>query len=167
MKEKIVSQLNPEGYFIGQTVADESPLEPDVYLLPAYAIDADPPHVPEGKRAKWDGIGFVLEDILQPEQPQPQPPTQEQIKAALSSAVQDHMDAAARAAGYDDIKSAVTYAEEPVVPKFQQEGQTFRAWRSLCWAACYEVMAQVEAGERDVPTADELIAELPALEIPA
>lgn len=89
------------------------------------------------------------------------------VKERLVSAVQAHMDKAAQTAGYDDIKSAVTYAEEPAVPKFQAEGQAFRAWRSLCWAACYAVMAQVEAGERDVPTADELIAELPALEVPA
>lgn len=87
----------------------------------------------------------------------------ELTKAELTAAVQAHMDAAARAAGYDDIKSAVTYAEEPAVPKFQQEGQAFRAWRSLCWAACYEVMADVQTGSRSVPTADELIADLPAL----
>lgn len=102
-----------------------------------------------------------------PELADPPAPTPEQIKAMLSAAVQIHMDAAAQAAGYDDIKSAATYADEPAVPKFQQEGQAFRAWRSLCWAACYEVMADVEAGERAVPTAGELIAALPALEMPA
>lgn len=91
----------------------------------------------------------------------------ELIKAELTTAVQDHMDDAARAAGYDDIKSAVTYADEPAVAKFQAEGQAFRAWRSLCWAACHGVMAQVEDGEREVPTADELIAELPMLDVPA
>ncbi len=102
-----------------------------------------------------------------PELQDPPAPTPEQVKAALSGAVQTHMDAAAQAAGYDDIKSAVTYAEEPSVPKFQAEGQAFRAWRSLCWAKCYEVMAAVAAGERAVPTASELIAELPTLEVPA
>lgn len=97
-----------------------------------------------------------------------QPPlTADEIKTALSVAVQDHMDAAAKAAGYDDIKSAVTYAEEPAVAKFQAEGLAFRAWRSLVWAACYAVMADVETGARPVPTALELIAELPVLELPA
>ena len=84
----------------------------------------------------------------------------------LIDAVQQHMDAAAKALGYDDIKSAVTYAEEPSVPKFQQEGQAFRAWRSQCWAAGYVVLSQVEAGQRPVPTAAELIAELPELVLP-
>lgn len=102
-----------------------------------------------------------------PELADPPAPSPEQVKAALSAAVQDHMDAAAQAAGYDDIKSAVTYAEEPSVPKFQAEGQAFRAWRSLCWAKCYLVMAEVESGARPVPSAAQLIGELPALQLPA
>lgn len=92
--------------------------------------------------------------------------TPEQIKSMLSAAVQAHMDDSAKAYGYDDIKSAVTYAEEPAVPKFQQEGQALRAWRSLCWAACYSVMADVESGARPIPSAAELVAELPELVMP-
>lgn len=97
----------------------------------------------------------------------PPPPTAAEITADLTAAVQSHMDTAARAAGYDDIKSAVTYADEPAVPRFQAEGQAFRAWRSLCWNACYTIMADVQSGARSIPTATELIAELPALELPA
>ena len=73
MKTKLCSQLNADGYFIGTTIADESPLEPGVFLLPGGAVDAPAPAVPEGKMAKWNGAGFDLEDI--PEPPQPQPPT--------------------------------------------------------------------------------------------
>lgn len=94
-------------------------------------------------------------------------PTESDIIAALTHDVQSHMDTAARSAGYDDIKSAVTYADEPAVPRFQAEGQAFRAWRSLCWSACYAIMADVQSGARSIPTATELIAELPALELPA
>ena len=89
--------------------------------------------------------------------------TPEQITAELTAAVQSHLDSAARAAGYDDIKAACTYADEPAVPQFQAEGQAFRAWRSLVWAKCYEIMADVLARSRAVPTADELIGELPKL----
>lgn len=95
------------------------------------------------------------------------PPTEAEIVAELTRAVQDHLDAGAQAAGYDDIKSAVTYADEPAVPRFQLEGQAFRAWRSLCWSACYAIMAEVKSGARSIPTATELISELPALELPA
>lgn len=75
--------------------------------------------------------------------------------------VQQHMDAEAQVLGYDDIKSAVTYADEPSVPKFQIEGKSFRAWRSLCWGYCYEQLDKVQNNERTVPTVEELVAELP------
>lgn len=84
----------------------------------------------------------------------------------FKSAIQKHMDDTAVAAGYDDLKSAVTYAEEPAVPKFQAEGQALRAWRSLVWAYGYEQIKAVQSGEREMPTVEELIAELPAIELP-
>lgn len=80
--------------------------------------------------------------------------------------IQRHMDEAARAAGYDDIKTAVTYADEPAVARFQAEGQAFRAWRSKCWAYCYEQLALIQGGKRAQPTITELLAELPLLELP-
>ena len=64
-------------------------------------------------------------------------PTDEEIISSLSNAVQEHLDKEAQKLGYDNIKSAVTYAEEPVVAKFQLEGIAFREWRSLVWAKCY------------------------------
>lgn len=87
----------------------------------------------------------------------------------LESAVQEYMDAKAASYGYGDerlppLLSAISYAEEPAVPKFQAEGQKFRAWRSLVWAACYSILGDVVAGQRQVPTVEELIAELPVLE---
>lgn len=76
MTTKQVSQLDAEGFFVGVTVADESPLEPGVFLLPAGAVDAPEPTIPEGQRAKWNGA-WVFEDIPQPEpepEPEPEPP---------------------------------------------------------------------------------------------
>lgn len=80
-------------------------------------------------------------------------------------AVQSFMDSKAQSFGYDDIKSAVTYAEEPAVLKFQTEGKAFRAWRSLCWAYCYEQLDKVQKNQREVPTVEELVAELPAFNL--
>ena len=91
------------------------------------------------------------------------PPTAEQIMSRMEARVQFWLDEQARALGYDDIKSAVTYAEEPAVPKFQQEGQAMRRLRSLAWARCYEILSAVQAGQRSIPTEAELIAELEAL----
>lgn len=81
--------------------------------------------------------------------------------AVLESAVQSRLDAAAQALGYDDIRAAVTYAEEPAVARFQTEGRALCAWRSLTWAQCYEILADVVAGDRPEPTQEELLAELP------
>jgi hypothetical protein len=76
--EKQMSQLDHEGYLVGITMAEESPLEPGVFLVPGGAVDAEPPVVPAGQRAKWVGE-WVLEDIPQPE-PEPAP-EQEQEQA--------------------------------------------------------------------------------------
>ena len=87
------------------------------------------------------------------------------IKNGLITAVQQHMDSIAQSSGYDDIKTACTYADESAVPQFQAEGQRFRAWRSLVWAYCYAQLDAVMAGQRTVPTTDVLIAELPKLSL--
>lgn len=80
-------------------------------------------------------------------------------------AVQAKLDDAARAARYDSIATAVSYAEEPPVPKFQKDGIAFRAWRSLVWAYAYEQLALVLAGGREQPTVEAFLLELPELEL--
>jgi hypothetical protein len=81
------------------------------------------------------------------------------LQALLTSTVQSLMDAKAQAYHYDNLTTAVTYAEEPSVPKFQEEGQAFRAWRSQVWASAYSILAEVQAGHRSFPT----VAEVPSL----
>lgn len=84
--------------------------------------------------------------------------------------VQKRLDSHAAAMGYGDpnrpevspILHAITYADEPAVPKFQAEGRALREWRSLYWAACWPILEAVRAGERGVPSPDELLAELDA-----
>lgn len=94
----------------------------------------------------------------------PPAPTYEQNLAALTADIQAHLDNTARQFNYDDIKTAVTYADEPAVPKFQQEGQALRAWRSLVWAAAYAELALYQEGD-PVPTGEQLISKLPVFDI--
>ena len=94
----------------------------------------------------------------------PPEPTYAEIVAGLTAAIQAHLDATAKQYGYDDIKSAVTYADEPAVPKFQQEGQALRAWRSLVWEVAYAELALYQEGT-PIPTGEQLIEKLPAFEI--
>jgi hypothetical protein len=94
------------------------------------------------------------------------PPNLQQRATVLLAAVDEHLNATAKAMGYDDIRTAVTYADEPAVPKFQAEGQALRAWRSLVYAKCYQVLADVQSGAVDEPNEAQLIAMLPALQLP-
>ena len=95
----------------------------------------------------------------------PPPPTPEQVIAGFTAAVQQRLDDFARTRGYDGILSAATYATS-AVPKFAAEGQYSVQIRDATWAKCYEILAEVEAGTRPVPTLDELTAELPVMTWP-
>lgn len=89
---------------------------------------------------------------------------QAQIQKQLTDAVQHVLDTKAQELNYDNCLSVCSYIDTGV-PKFDAEGKAFRAWRSAVWAKGYEILAQVQAGERDVPTEAELLAELPELVI--
>ena len=88
----------------------------------------------------------------------------ERIQKQLTDAVQHVLDAKARELLYDNCLSVCSYVETGVA-KFDAEGRAFRAWRSAVWAKGYEILAQVQAGQRAIPTEEQLIAELPNLVI--
>lgn len=91
----------------------------------------------------------------------------EALQASLVSVIQSIMDDKAQAYGYDNITTAVTYADEPLVSKFQTEGQAFRSWRSSVWEACYAYLAQVQAGTKPFPQASQLPTLLPQFPLDA
>lgn len=56
-----VYQVNSMGFLVGETVADESPLEPGVMLMPAGCVELAPPQeVPEGLWPRWNGSSWIL-----------------------------------------------------------------------------------------------------------
>ena len=65
MSTKIVYQTDHLGIYTGTTVADESPLEPGVWLIPGGCVEVAPPAVPEKKAALWDGRKWQLVDSYQ------------------------------------------------------------------------------------------------------
>jgi hypothetical protein len=118
---KQVIQLDTDGYFVGFTVADESPLEPGVFLIPAGCIDVAPPVIPEGQRAKWDGV-WVLENIPQPEpEPEPAEPyveTYADKRAAEYPPMADYLDAVVKGdQAQIDIYIAACLAVKAKYPK--------------------------------------------------
>jgi len=72
MKQKEVCQLNEQGYFIGTTIADESPLEEGVFHLPRNSIDVPAPVIPENHLAKWSNGNWEFEAIPEPEVEEPE-----------------------------------------------------------------------------------------------
>lgn len=61
MSQKSVYQTDLAGHFIGTTVADASPREPGVWLLPAGTIETAPPaEWPDDKWPRWNGTSWAL-----------------------------------------------------------------------------------------------------------
>ena len=88
------------------------------------------------------------------------PPSNASTKSRLTSVIQSMLDEKAIERNYDSILSLCTYATSPTA-KFSDEGQAGIVWRDEVWAKGYSILADVEAGTRSIPTADELLAELP------
>lgn len=73
------------GEFLGESVADESPLEPGVYLLPACSTDIAPPLQSANQRAIFQAGAWLVVDIPQP--PAPPVPTAAEIAASRKAEI--------------------------------------------------------------------------------
>jgi len=81
-------------------------------------------------------------------------------RVLMNKAIQNHLDTKAQELRYDNMMSARSYAgyENP----YQAEAQKLALWCSDCWTKAGEIEADVLDGNREMPTSDELLAELPA-----
>jgi hypothetical protein len=123
--------------------------------IPSRAVPVAPPTLSGAEVARWVGGGWEV--LAERPALQVAAPT----IADYERAVQGHLDAAAQAAGYDDMISACSYAG--AANAYQAESQKFITWRADVWVYCNKQMADVQSGARPAPTVDELIAELPLL----
>lgn len=62
---KVVYQTDALGIFMGEAIADRSPLEDDVWLIPGGCVEVVPPLVPAFKAARWLGNKWQLIDSYQ------------------------------------------------------------------------------------------------------
>jgi hypothetical protein len=90
------------------------------------------------------------------------PETPEKIAARLESSLDRHLDAVANSYRYESIRTMVTYATSDH-QTFGKEGKAAVKFRDAVYAHGIQVIADVEAGIRQIPKEEELIAELPKL----
>jgi hypothetical protein len=90
----------------------------------------------------------------------------EQLQSQIVAATQDRLDAFAQTRNYGGILSACTYATS-TTPKFAAEGQYCVEARDATWAKLYEMLDEVLAGTRPMPSGyADIEPELPVLEWP-
>lgn len=99
---------------------------------------------------KWDGYKYTKQVV---------PPSMKDYEHAAQS----YLDQKAIERGYDSILTAVSYADEPSVTKFQQDGIELRVLRSSVWATAYAVLEQVNEGKMPTPTLEQFVDMLPAI----
>lgn len=106
--------------------------------------------------------GWALVDMTEAEVAE----QHEALRASVVNQTQQRLDDFARTRNYDGILSACTYATSTVL-KFQAEGQYCVEARDATWSALYEMLDEINAGTRPVPSGfAEIEAELPPLEWP-
>lgn len=85
------------------------------------------------------------------------------MQQQYTDAVQRWMDSTAHTRGYDDIFTAISYADSEV-PKFRDEAAACKRWRDRVWVECYTYLDDVLSGKQEVISVEELIARLPQIE---
>lgn len=108
-----------------------------------------------------DGWAFIEGRFIQPATA---PEDYADVMAAKWLVVQAFMDSKAKAWGYESLASAITYADEPIVPRFQEQGRALRAWRSRVRERFLDISDHVFAKQRPVPSDASLLNDIPALE---
>ena len=79
----------------------------------------------------------------------------EQIAAETTEAIQTMLDTKAKAYRYDSIHTACGWAD-----KFD-DAMALKDWGSACWIKAKQIEQEVIAGTRPLPTASEVISEMP------
>ena len=96
----------------------------------------------------------------------PQEPTQEEIVQAriaeIQVAVQNLLDAKAQEKNYDNGFAIASYANSTDTI-FHDEANRFITWRDQCWRECYNILAQFQSGEIEMPTVEYVLSRLPSL----
>lgn len=79
------------------------------------------------------------------------------------NAIQAHVDATARSKQFRDAVTLASYVNSTVV-QWATEAQSFVVWRDAVWVYAYTELEKFQSGEREQPSVDDFINELPVIE---
>jgi hypothetical protein len=91
----------------------------------------------------------------------PPPPAPDEIISQLTTAMEAHYDSVARSNRYYNRTTCLVRAGYP--GPYHADGQTFGTWMDTCVQYGYQVEIDAKAGRRAIPTAEQLISELPLM----
>lgn len=77
--------------------------------------------------------------------------------------IQSLIDAKAQEKQYDSGATLASYVNS-TIPQWSAEATAFVAWRDTVWAYALAELDKVQSGEREQPTVEAFLAELPELE---
>jgi hypothetical protein len=80
---------------------------------------------------------------------------------AIERALEQHMDAVAKADGWDSRWTCV--ARAGYANPWQSKGIKFAQWMDNCWVVVIQGQAEIISGTRQMPTPEQAIAELPIM----
>lgn len=115
------------------------------------------------KRQNYDGIAQSIEDNFEWYWQQGEQAQTEQLTNQFTKTVQKWMDTIVQRRNYDNVQSVATYLYS-TDEVFAAEARAVVEWRDKVWRHCYDVVNDVVAGKRGIPSTNELLRELPELE---
>lgn len=107
-------------------------------------------------RRRWDG-----ENVVEYTPPAPIP-TADDYRREIQSLI----DTTAQERQYDSGATLASYVNS-TVPEWAAEAQTFVAWRDQVWAYARAEIGKVQSGEREHPSVEDFLDELPGFEWPS
>ncbi len=101
--------------------------------------------LPPGRDDTWTGSAWALDTEDR----------DARIQRQLTQAIQTLLDTEAQKHRYDNIHTAVGWADLFV------DAAALKTWGAACWITSGEIEAEVMAGNREIPTVAELLAAMP------
>jgi hypothetical protein len=147
--------------------AHESPNEPGVWLLPAFATFIQPPpYMSPQQTPQWTGSGWVI--INAPKEQVEEvifgwTATDAEKKAILTKLANDYMDGAARALGFDSIVDATAMANSGSSTQVGRDAIALKNWRLSVMSTIQDVIASVVGNHKPMPSVHGIMERFPQL----